>query len=335
VTALPLPENLSQSGEWLVQAIDPYARLARLIRMDPSAYAAESFLDDRMLAAGRETRLCNLDELIASAKSVTAPPAGWIFHIGHVGSTLVSRMLGELGGVLSIREPRALRDLAEASEQERPRVAAAVSRLMSRRDPDGQAAIVKATSAASEYAPLLVEPSAKALLLYASPRQYISGILAGKNSDGDLGALHDRRLKRLADRGIVASGFDGSNASRAALAWASEMVSLEAAAAQLPQGATLWADFDAMLSDMTEWLGRCARHFEISTSQHRIAEVATGPLLRSYSKAPEYEYSPAVRAQLLAGAGHRHRSDIEGALIALTSLAESAPLLARALERAG
>ena len=38
--------------------------------------------------------------------------ARWIFHIGHVGSTLVSRLLGELAGVLAIREPRLLRDLA-------------------------------------------------------------------------------------------------------------------------------------------------------------------------------------------------------------------------------
>ena len=32
--------------------------------------------------------------------------ARWIFHIGHVGSTLVSRLLGELDEVLAIREPR-------------------------------------------------------------------------------------------------------------------------------------------------------------------------------------------------------------------------------------
>ena len=40
-----------------------------------------------------------------------ASDARWIFHIGHVGSTLISRLLGELEGVLSVREPRSLRDL--------------------------------------------------------------------------------------------------------------------------------------------------------------------------------------------------------------------------------
>jgi len=37
----------------------------------------------------------------------------FIFHAGHVGSTLLSRLLDEAEGVLSLREPLPLRTIAE------------------------------------------------------------------------------------------------------------------------------------------------------------------------------------------------------------------------------
>ena len=40
----------------------------------------------------------------------------FIFHTGHVGSTLVSRLLDETGDVLSLREPLPLRTLADAMD---------------------------------------------------------------------------------------------------------------------------------------------------------------------------------------------------------------------------
>jgi hypothetical protein len=53
-----------------------------------------------------------------------------------------------------------------------------------------------------------------------------------------------------------------------------------------------------------------------------------------YSKALEYDYSPSLRAELLADAAGRHGPDIKAAVTALSSAAKSAPLLARALDRA-
>lgn len=332
MTASPLPDRLLDGGEWLVQAIDPRARLARLVLMNGTAFREASFLDDRLLSGSPDTRLYNLDELIGQAGRVNDPPADWIFHIGHVGSTLVSRLLGELGA-LALREPRSLRDLAVASDAERPHLGRAVSRLMARRG-DYRAAIVKATSFVSEFAPLLAEPSAAALFLYASPDHYIAGILAGENSVKELNALHDTRLSRLKVRGIELNGFDATLAHRAALAWACEMTSLEAAANDMPDRRILWADFDHMLADMVGWLARCARHFDLPAAEDRIAELATGPLMRRYSKAMEYDYSPSLRAELLAEATADHRADIKAAVAMLHDAARSAPLLDRALLRA-
>lgn len=300
--------------------------------MDAAAYRKASFLDDRLLAQKPESRLCSLEALVASSQEVRDPPADWIFHIGHVGSTLVSRLLGELGA-LSLREPRSLRDLAVASDAERPQLAHAVSRMMARRGPH-QRVIVKATSSVSEFAPLLVEPRAAALFLYASPGNYVAGILAGENSVKEVAALHDVRVGRLRSRGIELGGFERSNAHRATLAWACEMTSLEAAADAMTDRQILWADFDRMLHDMTGWLGRVAAHFGLTATASQIEEQASGPLMHRYSKALEYDYSPSLRAELQGEATSQNKAEIDAAVAALREAAQSAPILDRALRRA-
>lgn len=333
MTVSPLPVDFASDETWLVQAVDPRARLARLVRMSGSSYRAASFLDDRLMQTSPEARLCNLDDLVAASAEVTAPPVSWIFHIGHVGSTLVSRLLGELEGSLAIREPRSLRDLAAEDDRLRPALAKAVGRLMARRG-EGFPPIVKATSFVSEYAPQLAEPGAAAMLLYASPRNYIAGILAGENSVKELYALHDVRLGRLTKRGITLTGFEASDAHRAAAAWACEMSSLEAAADAMADRRILWADFDRMLGDMAAWLSRSATHFGLPAAASQLTDLVRGPLMQRYSKALEYDYSPSLRAELLAEATRDHLSDIEAAIGALREAARVAPLVERAIGRA-
>lgn len=330
----PLPDHWTEDAGWLAQAIDPRARLIRLVRMDQGSYRAASFLDDRMLQQGMEMLLCSLDEAIAGAASVARDDARWIFHIGHVGSTLVARLLGELDGVLSIREPRALRDLGFVEDAERQNVATGLRRLMARTFAPDQVALVKATSFVSELAPLLAAKGTPALFMFAAPANYVASILAGENSVKELAALHEVRANRLRGRGIELRGFDRSEAHRAAAAWACEMSSLETAAEALGEAGILWADFDVMLANMPAWLEPCAAHFGFAASKGRVGELIAGPLMRRYSKALEYDYSPSLRAELLDEAASRHRSDIAAALAALAEAAEAHPMLARALRRA-
>ena len=328
-----LPDKWEEDAGWLAQAIDPSARLIRFVRMDEDAYRRAGFLDDRMLSTPAETRLVSLDEAIRQAASVKRDNARWIFHIGHVGSTLVARLLGELSGVLSIREPRSLRDLSFADEAERPKIAELLRRLMARTFAPEQVALVKATSFVSELAPLLA-PEAPALFLYASPANYVSGILAGENSVKELRSLHEIRSDRLGRRGINLLGYELSDAHRAAAAWACEMTSLEAASDAMPNASILWADFDVMLTDMGRSIGRCADHFGFEAPSEQIEQLVAGPLMHRYSKALEYDYSPSLRAELLDEAARRHRRDIADALSALRRDATSIPMLARALDRA-
>lgn len=330
MTAQTLPPDLADDARWLVQAVDPAVGLARLVRMDEEAYRQSSFLDDRLLAAKPEARLCALGDLLGEARQVNRPAAHWIFHIGHVGSTLVARLLGELAEFLSIREPRSLRDLVQSGAG--AEVAASIAALMSRTFRPHQRALVKATSFVSEIAPLLVQPDGQALFLFASPRHYIQGILAGENSILELRALEQGRRERLAKRGIDLAGFDRSDAHLAAAAWACEMTALEAACDAVPASSVMWADFDGMLRDMAGSLAAVTAHFGVPVQHDRLVGIASGPLMRRYSKAPEFDYSPDLRAQLLAEAGATHHADIDDAINGLARSGHS--LIVRALGRA-
>src|SRR5207245_89202 len=138
---------------WLAQALDPAAGMVRLVAMGREAYRAASFLDDRLLQQPIDAQIVPWPDVEDAMAGALRHDARWIFHIGHVGSTLVSRLLGELAGVLAIREPRLLRDLALTPAEVRSRYIAAAPKLMSRTFAAEEIACVKATSFASEIAP--------------------------------------------------------------------------------------------------------------------------------------------------------------------------------------
>jgi hypothetical protein len=108
-------------------------------------------------------------------------PLHCIFHTGHVGSTLVSRLLDETGQVLSLREPLPLRTLAEAHDvlhapesllgpQPFDRWLETRLRLWGRGYAATRAVVVKATSSAARLAPVLLERSAGSRAIYLSLR---------------------------------------------------------------------------------------------------------------------------------------------------------------------
>ena len=334
MSSAPSPEQIARDATWLAQALDPTQGLVRLVAMSRESYRAESFLDDRLLRETIDAQVVAWPDVEAAVSGDLRNDARWIFHIGHVGSTLVSRLLGELPGVLALREPRLLRDLAISPPQVRHRYVAAVPKLMSRTFGVGEIACVKATSFASEIAPELVPPSERALFMYAKPRNYIASILAGENSVREMHALAASRTKRLANRGISFAN-PRNHAELAAIAWACEMTSIETAAEAMADRQIAWVDFDVMLTDMPRELSRMASFFGFYADDGRLSAVAGGPLMGRYSKALEYEYSPGLREELIAGALHLHGRAIDAALAMLRAAAEKSPLLARALTRAG
>jgi hypothetical protein len=325
----PSAQEIVGDARWLAQALDPNSGVVRLIEMSADDYRAASFLDDRILQAPVKSVTRPFAEIAAAIPGDAREDARWIFHIGHVGSTLVARLLGELDGVLAVREPRILRDLA-AAERREPFLPA-VRKLLSRTFASDQTALVKATSFVSEIAAELVPPGERALFLFAQPRAYIASILAGENSLKELAALVDSRTRRMAGR---VRGLSGTGpAQLAAAAWACEMTALEAGAAGMADRQVQWADFDALLDDVEGALAQLAKFFGFSASGERVREIATGPLMGRYSKALQFDYSPSLRRDLIEQEIRLQGRDINEAIAMLEAAAMDSPLLARALAR--
>jgi hypothetical protein len=318
-----------ETPEWLPFELDPATDRLTWLRMREADYRAASFLDQRMLRPDAEFRHSDWPAIPAEARR----DADYIFHIGNVGSTLISRLLGELPSVLALREPLLLRTFAET----RPPDARfeALAALLSRTFRPEQRANVKATSFTSEIADRLLPPGSRALFLYATPDHYLENILAGENSWQTLEALSPIRLARLQSRcpGLTADLSGMHDGLKAALGWACEMSSLEQAAARLP-GTVLWMDFDTFLTDPARHFAAIAAHFNYPVDPARARAICEGPLMRRYSKALDSEYSPALRREILADARRRHAGAISDALNWLATLESRYPAAARAIRRA-
>jgi hypothetical protein len=326
------PDEIARDATWLAQALDPSAGMVRLVAMNRDSYRTASFLDDRLMTQPVDAHVVGWPEIEDAMMGDLRSDARWIFHIGHVGSTLISRLLGEIEGVLGLREPRLLRDLAVSPPEVRERYVGPAAKLMSRTFATEEVACVKATSFASEIAAALVPPGERALFMCAGPRNYIATILAGENSLKELHALGEMRHQRLDARGIMFPE-PSNDAERAAMAWACEMTSLEAAAEAMKDRSIAWADFDTMLGEMAAELGRAADFFGFKADAASLATIAGGPLMKRYSKALEHEYSPSLRNELIAQEIRLAGRDIDAALAMLGASSEKSVLLARALER--
>lgn len=294
-------------------------------------YRGASFLDQRLLTdrIGREWMAWDRLPDLGPA----APRPDYIFHIGHVGSTLVSRLLAETGDVLPLREPMLLRTLAQVAERiDRPESLwspdlyrarlAQVGGWLGRGFRPGQRAMVKASSVITAIADDLTGPDGRALFLYVPLARYIETILAGEASMAETLAQAPARIARLA---ALVPEFPFQlwqlpPVTRVAMSWLCEMAT---AARTLPRAAPrhLWVDFEAMLADPATGLSAQAAHFGLAPGAAAIETALAGPIMRQYSKAPEHDYSPDLRRELQAQAAADHAPAIVEAIAWVEALA--------------
>ena len=334
---------LGPTPEWLVHQLDPATDQAVLLSITEPEYRQASFLDQRAIGPAAQLRPSDWRAIGAAIDPAWRRDAQFIFHIGNVGSTLLSRLLGEHPGILALREPLLLRTWADwlgpvpgpvrwSGEEANARLDL-LTALLSRTYRPDQRALVKATSFTSEIAWRLLPPSAKALFLFASPQPYIENILGGPNSRQALEYTSPARLARLQSRcpGLTLDLAALGPARKAALGWACEMSSLRHSEARMPAGSVLWLDFDRFLADPAGQLAAVAAHFDVALTGRDAQALCAGPLMRRYSKALEYEFTPATRREILAEARRAHGPAIRDALGWLVALAARYPAVADAI----
>jgi hypothetical protein len=337
-------EALARSPDAYPQAIDLVRGLVLVIRMDAGAYRAASFLDDRILGPATRGAWVPAAAAAQAAARVTAPrPLHFIFHAGHVGSTLLSRLLDEAGIVLGLREPLPLRTLADAHDvlgtpesllapPQFDDLLAAFLRLWSRGYAATRAVVVKATSSASRLAPplLAASPASRAVCLSLAAEPYLATLLGGPHSVQDLRGHGPGRMRRLlAGRALPIAPLHAlAPGELAALGWLAESASLAAARAA-GGDRVLTLDFDALLADVPGVLGRVLAHFGLPADGGFLAGVSGHPVLGRYSKSPELPFPPGERAGRLAASRRDNAAEIRRGLAWIESLARADAGIAR------
>jgi len=357
---MPAPQSESISAEFLArlpvspdiyaQKLDVARGLALLVQLDVDAYQAASFLDDRILTTATKGTWVPFARVVEAARLASdLRPLHFIFHTGHVGSTLVSRLLDATGHVLSLREPLTLRTLADSADvlgQPESLLSATqfdvlletLLRLWSRGYDATRSVVLKATSSAGRLAaPLLAKhETARAIYLNLQSEPYLATLLAGQNSPIDLRGHGPGRMRRLQARiGTALTPLHTlSLGELAAMSWLAETWSQRDAMREFPER-TLALDFDRFLGDVRRSMERVLRHFGLPGDPKYLQEVARNPVLTRYSKAPEHAYTPDIRAQVLNDSRQDNREEIRKGLDWLERLGKADAGVAAVIETVG
>ena len=327
---LELVEALALTPTLFPIAPSPDGGRVRLIHLDEAAYARASFLDGRLITPG-------LDEVwtdwsvVEQAALALPTRAHFIFHVGHVGSTLLSRLMGEHPALFSLREPALLREVATGALGARlgPLLA-----LFSRTWRDEQTALIKATSFVSEIAPdlLAATPGGRAILLTTTPPAYLRSILGGEASRQEAEVLAPQRLRRL--QGRIGSAVQVETlGERIAMNWLCEATALAALADAFPTRC-LWLDFDRLLADPVTLLSAAFRHLQADPVAIDLPGLVGGPIMRRYAKGPEHAYDAVLRQRVQDEAARTFAGDVRNGMAWLQRTAQAHPEVRGALQRA-
>lgn len=283
----------------------------RLVRLDEAAYRAASFLDQRLLGLGYEQSACGVAVLEAAAAELMPRPH-YVFHTGHVGSTLISRLIGAQQGFFALREPSLLRGFTQGAPGAALALDSALA-LLARTWRPGERAVIKVTSFVSELAArmLAADRRSAAIFMFVLPLTFLRTILAGPNSRMETRQLAASRLQRLARRlgeGEWQADLH-SEGEYVAMTWLCEMTALHQAAARYKQQVH-WVNFDTFLREPRAGLEAIFRFLGAVVAANDLQALVTGPLMHQYSKAPEHAYDAELRRRVLLSADAEHGAEI-------------------------
>jgi hypothetical protein len=153
---------------------------AYFVQMNRSAFYRTIFCDSRIKPLSRTIQPVNLEQLILAfeARENPQPEISYIFHMAHVGSTLLARGLDIPGKNVVYREPQVLRQLGvvAANKQGRQDVSTRwkqllklTTHLLSKSYGETQKVFVKANVPVNFLIPQLMDshPDSPAILLYS------------------------------------------------------------------------------------------------------------------------------------------------------------------------
>jgi len=305
------------------------------------------FLDNRIkLTSSKKWVLNNRDILRPSFPQNSTQNINYIFHISHVGSTLISRLLGEVDHIHSLREPVVLRNLSGFRNEihlPESRISpelfnASLSRtlyLLTRRFRDTDIGVIKSTSYANVLAEQILasKPSPQSLMVFCTLENYLPVILKGSSGWQDIVDQSQDRIKRLYRmlNQTPWTLYGLSPGELIAMSWLSEMLTLWLAYKNHPSQ-VLWIDFDDFLIKTDDYLQKINTHLGLKYSDKDLDTVLNSGLLMKYSKG-EHQFSPEDRIKELDLVREKSQIEIKKGLDWLTNSAARYPIVNEVMQR--
>jgi hypothetical protein len=260
--------------------------MALFLPLDRGSYHRSAFLDRRAQATSDTPLRLPLEPLIAAAKKHSPPQTGWIFHVAHCGSTLLSRLIDSPQSSLVLREPPPLRQLGlaaatgDSGSHWRGRLALAHSMAARRFDPL-RLTIVKANVPVNFMLDELsaLDPSAPSILLYRSLDAYLLAVLRSDQHRAWVGRISDQLAPALGESAGLIPG--APLAHRAAALWLAQMLAFQSVLGGNPQARSL--DAKQLFAAPAEIARAVAEHLGVTDAD---LEANAAALANRYAKDP-------------------------------------------------
>jgi hypothetical protein len=329
-----LPGDFSRNAAYPLFAFDPVQGQAWVLHFEPLDYQRASFLDRRAMQhremSGWVLSRAELDAAIIGKGEL---PLHWLFHIGHCGSSLVSRLLDLIPGVLGLREPLPLLTLAHgrgdpATDSWRVPVVS----LLARGFADTRAVVVKPTSLVTTLAPTLLGDGGRACLLWVDLQTWLATMLRDEQLKG---GVFDTEPLRLQSFALDSAAGDGERLARAWLAEQLRWRHLATDPTLAPR--LLDLDFARVIANPAGATAQLAAHYGLPVPGDWAQRIAASGLLSRYAKNDAVHFDADARRRELAAAATRHADAIaEGLQWAERAIAQTgtADLLERLRPRA-
>lgn len=336
-----LREALADPG-WLLQQIDFHSDRTAFLRVPEATYRESPFLDQRLKAPRQRPVIARLDQLVETAGAVEQPCIHWIFHLGHVGSTYLSRLLGESEAVLPVREPVPLRTLAGLyreldhplailSAENYGRWEHALFSLLGRTFQTGQRALVKATSDCCILLPraMRAHPDSRAIWMHVDLETFLAGMLRNEVRRQETRGFAQTRLwdlhDLLGDQSLRLHELDIGEIT--AVSWlASQGHRLRALDAGFRER-LLGVHFHDLLDRPGELLPTILEHLG-TRPESAVVECMVGSRWHgTYAKDPSSRFDANERYRQLEVARREHAGTIEKALAFADGLVARYPVL--------
>ncbi|MHB8405572.1 MAG: hypothetical protein ACYDCJ_09135 [Gammaproteobacteria bacterium] len=338
----PFLAGLQSNPDFLLQNFDLANRRALIVRVSEGLYREASFLDDRLFNPQMEGFWLPLESVLQETSRLTAAAPHYIFHVGHCGSTLISRLLAELPGCLPLREPMALLTLAVARrELGRPgswvspaqwdQLLQTATRALARTYRDADRAIIKATSTAGNLLEVIgpqADSDSRLLMMYIGLESMLALMLRTPGLRDSIHAYSPVWLTdfcRLTGRNDINLAGLG-DAQQIAVKWLTLLLLFHRTKLAAPERVRL-LNFDDFLQRPAEEFADIAALFRLQCDQDKARSLCSGPLMRSYSKIPAQNFDPAQRERELQTARQQFRIEIHAGLEWAETLCRETPEL--------